>query len=221
MSDAYIPVSRANYLGRVVLSDLVWALIAPVAAGAVRDPGLFGTADMGVVSAYVLLSLPISLICFVHWKLGAIISRYFGLLDATRILKCSMAIVFATATISFVFFRLDSIPRSLPIIHLFILVSLLCAGRILTRTIKRKDGAVQHDPTTRRQERLILVGVNRLTWLYIQMLDQFGFSRHSVVGILGEGRLVGRQVCGRPVIGEPSMITNIIREYSLHGIDIA
>ncbi|MBV8566815.1 MAG: sugar transferase [Methylobacteriaceae bacterium] len=132
-----------------------------------------------------------------------------------------MAIVFATATISFVFFRLDSIPRSLPIIHLFILVSLLCAGRILTRTIKRKDGAVQHDPTTRRQERLILVGVNRLTWLYIQMLDQFGFSRHSVVGILGEGRLVGRQVCGRPVIGEPSMITNIIREYSLHGIDIA
>jgi len=53
------------------------------------------------------------------------------------------------------------------------------------------------------------------------MLDAFDVDRTNIVAILDRNpRLFGRALLGHPIIGPPSAIARVVREYKVHGVDI-
>src|SRR5262249_42574873 len=62
-------------------------------------------------------------------------------------------------------------------------------------------------------------GSNPLSSLYIKLLDTYAPGRRRVIAVLeNRPRMIGRAICGIPIVGPPEQLEVIIAEYALHGI---
>ena len=122
----------------------------------------------------------------------------------------------------FTFTRLDDVPRSVPIIHFFILTAALIGGRVWRRsTVQRQDLGGAFRIKHAREQHVILVGVSRLAWFYIRLLDTFAADRRRVVGLIDINRaLVGRTMFGQVVLGCPDDAAALIDDFASHGMPI-
>jgi lipopolysaccharide/colanic/teichoic acid biosynthesis glycosyltransferase len=217
----FIPTSRANRPRRIELYDVICASAAPWLAFALRDPRCFepGLIDQAII--YSAISLLVAVAVLIWSGISNIIARYFSAADGYHILRTAFTSASATSMVAFFVTRLDTIPRSLPIIHFFVLGAFLVVGRLIRARFVRREKINGENNGLREQENIIVLGANSVASFYIRMIDSFVHGNRKVLAVIDANpRLRNRTILGRQVIGAPADLPDILSEYKIHGIDI-
>jgi lipopolysaccharide/colanic/teichoic acid biosynthesis glycosyltransferase len=105
------------------------------------------------------------------------------------------------------------------LIQLLVLCSLMLGGRALA--MRRREFAGGRVKNYSLESHTLLVGANDFALSYLKMLDAFDVDRTNIVAILDrDPTLFGRALLSHPIIGPPSAIARVVREYKVHGVDI-
>ena len=216
-----VPASRAILKVRIGAFDAACCVLAPAVAFLIRDQGIATQTPLPVVLAYVGTSVFVSFVCVAAFDLCGIVSRFFSTRDALRIGQAALLAVLGSVMALFIAFRLDTIPRAVPVLHVIILASLLIGGRMLSRARRRKKDQTGRPTTSDRHTHTIIIGANALTRAFINMTREVTNSQELVVGILASSaRLHGRRIAGCPVLGLPGHLAALLEEYETHGLRI-
>ena len=115
--------------------------------------------------------------------------------------------------------RLLDISRSLPLIQWFILVAAMIGTRLIVRVYRERSLVTGHQFVPEEHTKhLLIVGVNRLTEVYLRALSDFGARDLSVVGLLANGtQMNGRLLRSYKVLGLPEHLVKIAQELEVHG----
>jgi lipopolysaccharide/colanic/teichoic acid biosynthesis glycosyltransferase len=199
--------------------DLIWGALAPAIALVARDPVLFSWSQLDSSLIYVGVSALLTAASFIWFRLSHSVSRYFSVDDALSVLKASAVAVGVTVVICFLLWRLDNIPRSVPITHFAILSAGNIAGRMqryLRR--RRRDRPSGVSPEA---ENILIIGVSDLCWYYIQFIESMAGDLLHVVALVDDSKsLQNRFVHGYPVAGRVKDLDAIFEEYENHGVRI-
>jgi lipopolysaccharide/colanic/teichoic acid biosynthesis glycosyltransferase len=148
-------------------------------------------------------------------------SRFFSARDAVEVAKSCLISVAVAGALLFSFTRMDETPRSVPLIHFFVLAAGLIAGRSISRIRHRRREARKHDGISEAVENIVIVGVSRLAWFYSKLVEEFADGESRIVALLDEqSRLQRRSLNGYLIAGSPSQASNILDEYAAHGVEI-
>jgi lipopolysaccharide/colanic/teichoic acid biosynthesis glycosyltransferase len=215
----FVPVSRANFAHRIELYDVICVCAAPWLAFALRDPRFLHPALLHQGIMYWGISLIAAVIILYSSGIGSIICKYFSAADCKRIILVAFISVSIASTVAFTVTRLDTIPRSLPIIQFFLLGLLLIVGRLV------RGGTTQREPAgavgSKRDENIIIVGANHIATFYIRLIEKCGLGHQRVLAIVDPNpRLRNQTLAGHRIIGAPEDLPVILREYKIHGMEI-
>jgi lipopolysaccharide/colanic/teichoic acid biosynthesis glycosyltransferase len=196
--------------------DVTWLVATPFIALYLRDPGLFNS-ELIRSCQFALATIVCGLPVFAAFGLSEGVSRYFSVND----LWLAVTATFVTTTTStvalFTFDRLESVPRSTPVIYGLVLGAGLLAARVLHASQSVDRNAVQA-PHLRR---IVLLGVNRFAAMAIALTDCQEPRTTQIVSALDDRmRLMGRTINGVKIVGKLDDLESVISEYALHGIEI-
>ncbi|MBP2310833.1 polysaccharide biosynthesis protein [Azospirillum soli] len=210
-----IPSPRAFL---VYLHDLAMTGIALVVALYLR----VGAQAFDQFRDPLIIGLPILVaIAAVVFRLSGLyrgIWRYASVPDLSTLLRAVSVVVLCFLLVLFMATRLESLPRSLPVILWFVMVVVLGGPRFAYRLFKdrRLGHHVMADDTPRIP--VLLLGVGDSAELFIRSLDQNAGAAYRVVGILDEkDRRVGHAVRGVPVLGGPDDLPRLVEELERKG----
>src|SRR5262249_23331323 len=115
--------------------------------------------------------------------------------------------------------RLEGIPRSTPLIHALLLTAGLLAARAFVRSAHSECDLVATVQFKAPVQHIILIGSNRLSALYIDLLRAYAPGRCRVIGLLDDRpEMVGRSVAGVRVLGPTTDLLPIVNEFKEHGV---
>jgi len=213
-----LPSSRGRFRLRLSPFDVLWAALAPLLALYLRDATVLSAKGTPTVLLYCSLSFVSTLIGFLAFRVSDGISRYFSVHDAIRVINAVIASGLTTTMVLFTFTRLEGIPRSIPILQGLV----LAAGLLLTRGLMRlwdRDDQQAEAGDHSAAEHIIMIGSSRLTSLYIKLLQAHAPVQCEVIAVLDDNqKLLGRTICGVPVIAPPKQLHSVIEEFAVHGI---
>jgi lipopolysaccharide/colanic/teichoic acid biosynthesis glycosyltransferase len=215
-----LPSSHGSFRVRLSAFDVFWAALSPLLALYVRDAYVLSPKFAATAALYCGISLVFSLIAFLAFRLSDGNSHHFSVQDAANVVKAVFSAGFMTALVLFTFTRLDGIPRTTPILHVFILISGLIAMRAITR-FRDSDHTVVNGATHSQIEHIIMIGATRLSSLYIKFVRAYSPLNHRIVAVLDEkAKMIGRAIIGVPVIAKIQNIEPVIEEFAVHGVRI-
>ena len=208
------PASRGHLRIRFSLFDAVWALGAPIIALAVRDAEIISVDG----SVYCLISLAFTLIAYSAFRLHDGVSEFFSVKDAWNVVRAVACAELMTCVLLFSFTRLDHIPRSIPIIHAFILCAGLMTLRAFVRLQETEHGAeIPHGHEG--IEHIIMIGSTKLSFLFVKFLAAYCPGKRRVIALLdGSSGMAARTVSGIRIVGPPDHLQPIIDEFAEHGV---
>lgn len=216
----FLPTSRVSWKFRLEPYDVCCAFVAPWIAFTLRDPRLFdpGLIDQAVV--YSCISLSVGIATMSWSRIGNIIFECFSRVDCYRVIRAAFTSVSLASFSAFLVTRLDSIPRSLPVIHFFVLGSLLVLGR-LVRARRPNAGMANNRLSSSKEENIIVIGANNIGSAYIRLVERFGSRKQKILAVIDlDPQLRNRTLAGHQVIGVPEDLPRILVEYKTHGIDV-
>lgn len=211
------PSSRTRAFSHLSFYDLAWAAISPLIAFLIRDGTIF---RVDSVSLYCCVALITSLCVFQWFKVSAPISGFFSAHDAFVVAQACLISVALTAVFLFTFTRLYDAPRSIPILHFFILSSGLFGGRALVRvTTKRANNNAYSSCCA--FENVLIIEASRLAWFFTKMVEELSFNGIRIVAVLdARPSFHNRSINGYSIVGPPAHLEKIIDEYAIHGVQI-
>lgn len=199
--------------------DVFSVLAAGPVAMVLRDPSLFSTPQVGSAVAYCLIGSGAGLLMVIVFHLGKSLHDHLSVREVRSVVAASLAATALAAIADFSLDRLNYVPRSLPLIQLFVLCSLMLGGRAIA--MRRSGFSGGRVKNYLLESHTLLVGANDFAFSYLKMLDAFDIDRTNIVAILDQNpRLFGRALLSHPIIGPPSAIARVVREYKVHGVDI-
>ena len=210
-----IPSPRAFL---IYLHDLVMTAVALVVALYLRVGGLaFDYYQDALINGLPILVV----IAAVVFRLSGLyrgIWRYASVPDLVQLIRAVSVVVLCFVAVMFLLTRLESLPRSLPVILWFVQIVLLGGPRFAYRLLKdRRLGLGDHAPGVPRIP-VLLLGVGDAAELFIRSLDQNAGAAYRVVGMLDDkGRRVGHAVRGVPVLGGPDDLPRVVEELDRRG----
>jgi lipopolysaccharide/colanic/teichoic acid biosynthesis glycosyltransferase len=211
------PSSQAALRLKWSVIDVLCAAFAPYVALALRDAYILSYANAQMAATYWLISFGFSLFAFAAFRLREGMAHYFSVHDAVEIAKAVFVAELLTCLVLFTFTRLDGIPRSTPVIHALVLGLGLVTARALARF--SADGTIARGGEEVARKHIIMIGVSRLTALYMKFLDAIAPGAHQIIAVLDDARNSwGRSVNGVRVMGPPSELESIVEEFAVHGI---
>jgi lipopolysaccharide/colanic/teichoic acid biosynthesis glycosyltransferase len=197
--------------------DVLCAVVAPYVALALRDAYILSYSNAQIAATYWLISFGFSLFAFAAFRLREGMAHYFSVHDAVEIAKAVFVAELLTCLVLFTFTRLDGIPRSTPVIHALVLGLGLVTARALARF--SANGTIGQGGQELARKHIIMIGVSRLTALYMKFLDAIAPGAHQIIAVLDNARNSwGRSVNGVRVMGPPSELASIVEEFAVHGI---
>ncbi len=214
------PSSRSTFPFRLSLLDVFLAASAPLLALYFRDAYILSATGAEITVLYCVLSFALTILALLTFRVADGISRYFSAHDAINIVKAVVTAELTTSLVLFTFTRLEGIPRTTPILHALILT----AGLLITRTVmmvfdKPSQNTNQTDPSA--IEHILMIGSSSLTSLYIKLLRAHSPDQRHVVAVLDDDqKLLGRAMCGVPVVGVSNQLEPVIEEFAVHGVHI-
>lgn len=217
------PSSRSRFRPRLAPLDALWAIAAPPAALALRDPALLapGGAPDGSSAPFLfaVCATAASLVTFALFRLA---DRAGQIIHGEDVLAISAASATAVAAATFALFtlnRLEGVPRSTPLILMLVLAGGLTLGRALQR--KLRESRLPVAPADGRLRNFLVVGADRFSALAIQLVASQSPPAARVIGVLDERRvLAGRAFAGAPVLGSAHDLEPVLEEYAVHGVTI-
>ena len=207
--------------GLAYLHDVLMTGLAFVAAFYLRVGNeLFGFHYDGLVQG-----LPVVMLT------GAITYRLFGLYrgiwryastpDLIKVTKAATTVSVVSVLLLFMLTRLDTIPRSIPVIQWFVLLILLGGPRFAYRLFKdRRLSLSEFSGGADIRVPVLLVGAGDGADQLIRALSLAPQAAYRVVGVVDDkgGRRVGRAIRGVPVLGDIDSLPMVVESLHARGI---
>ncbi len=192
--------------------------MSPLLALYFRDAYILSSKGAQIALLYCALSLACSIIAFLAFRLSDGVSRYFSVHDALNVVKAAVAAGLMSSLVLFTFNRLNGIPRSTPLLQVLILAAGLLAARTLMLLLD-DDEQLAQSPNHSAIEHIIMIGSTRLSSLYIRFLRSCSADRYHFIAVLDHAnKLIGRTICGVPVVATPQHLEAVIQEFEIHGV---
>lgn len=161
-----------------------------------------------------LLCAAIALFFILLTRLYRRLWRYVSLKDIYTLMKLTAATLVVFYALMFLSTRLDMLPRSIPVIHALLMMTLLCAPRFLYRALHEKRLQL---PAT-QQVPVLLVGATPEAELFIRESVRSPSFAYRVVGIIAsQPQLIGQNVHHVRVYGGVEDVPAIIRKLKRRG----
>jgi len=160
----------------------------------------------------------VALAATAYWWLGLHrgVWRYASIKDLVALVKAVSVITVGFVLGMFLFNRLDTIPRSVPIIQWFVLLILLGGPRLLLRALR--DHRLARAQKRALRVPVLLVGVGTGAELFIRAIQSDVRSPYQPVGILDrKAHRIGRRIHDVPVLGTPGDLEQIAAELAATG----
>ena len=217
---AHTPTSSAR-IGRFInVHDALSVMFAVPIAFVLRDQNFLTDDRLAPTLIYCSVGLAVGFVMLVALHLGKDLVDYGSNRVFQSVVMTSLATAALTPFVIFSFTRLDSVPRSVPVLHFLVLTSLMLFSRVVA-TKRREHREMRCAPRVDRQQQVLLVGANRLAWFYLRMVDSLDFGRTKIVAILDDDpNLLGRSLIGHQVLAPPSQLHRVVSEYKVHGVHI-
>lgn len=204
---------------RLLLSDLALVAIASVVALWLRDNFELAPERLLVFAPHLLITVMVATIALPLFGIHRAVRQFTSLADCLRIMAACGATVVGSLVIGFLVTRLDAIARSLPILQWLLMIAFLIGVRIAARLHHRQTSRVRsHNASMSGCETALIVGVNKLTELYLQSVEQFARDRVKVAGLLDKPGMVGGSLLSHPVLGTPEQLEAVLRRLEVHGV---
>lgn len=152
--------------------------------------------------------------------------RHSVLRDYLRILAAVLAIVACASVASFIYNRLDGVPRSVPILQALLIVFAMVGARVI-RHMQYAASQTQPDDTVvphaigASQETVLIVGATVLAELYVRSITQIARGRIRVEGLLTSSvESLGSPLQRLPILGKPDDVETVLRNLEIHGVAI-
>ena len=144
---------------------------------------------------------------------------YVSLADGIAVVRAATIVALLFVPSMFLFTRLETVPRSVPIISWFVMVTFLAAPRLAYRFFKdRRLGfvGVQHAAC----EPVLLIGAGDEAAHFIRATQQDGDNRYRIVGLVTAtpGR-IGQVIHGIEVLGLERDLEKIDQDLANRGLD--
>src|SRR6516165_4130844 len=148
--------------------DLFCVGLSPYLAFFIRqnfDPSLEALQGL---SSYALICVVAASIGIVIARLHRTVWRYVSLVDALHIITAISLILVGAVATSFVFTRLEGVPRSLPAIQWLLLIAIMIGTRMGFRLWYEhsRHGNMRPGKPEKPVEHILIIGVNDLAELY-------------------------------------------------------
>ncbi|MCF6355628.1 MAG: polysaccharide biosynthesis protein [Candidatus Polarisedimenticolaceae bacterium] len=154
----------------------------------------------------------------VNWFFGLYrgVWRFASIPDLIRILQAVTVALVVSFGLLFLFFRLEDVPRSVPIIFGVLLVMLLTGPRFFYRWLK------DHHIDLRSGERVLIVGAGKAgEMLARDLLRKGGRSYVPVAFVDNKKRWHGQEVHGVPVVDGCDAIPQVVEKYAIDFVMLA
>jgi len=208
----------------LLMVDLSLLALATVGALLLRDNLELSPDRLAFLLPHLGVSVAVAVPVFTLFGLNRTIWRYSSLGDYVRVAGAVLALVSISVGIGFAYNRLEGIARSLPVLQVILATGMMIAVRVLVRLRHARrglrgtklNGDVKVVPGP---ETVLIVGVNRVTELYLQSVTDFAADRIRVAGLLGRReQQLGRLVHQQPILGVVEDVHDVIQNLEVHGI---
>jgi len=131
--------------------------------------------------------------------------------DLLEILRSTTVAVAAFLAIAFLTTRLDGIPRSVPFMAWFIMLSGLGGSRMLFRMLRERRLSLLWEKSGGGRVNALLVGTGDETDIFLRAIGANPQSPYHVVGIVGESaKRIGRMIHGVEIVGSIENLAEIV-----------
>lgn len=225
----HLPTSKSRIQAKLAVTDVFWAVTAPVIALALRDPGLLEPGDfpkeIPATYLYALVAILCAIAALLAFRVSNGLNHLFSVQDALAVGATVALAVASSSVVLFVFTRLDGVPRSTPLIYGLVFGCGLMVDRAVARILHQKAlrARVSADASVSSESlrRIVFIGADRFVSLTIKLLDhQRPRSTHVVAAVDTRPTFVGRSVCGVKIVGLLQDLESILDEYAVHGVDV-
>ncbi len=219
----FIPSSKSTLGYRLDPFDVTSAFIAPILSLLIRDFGVFYSVSPAVIFIYIAVSAFLSVLFFTCFHVGRGLPGYLSVHDAAQIAKATFCAVISTTAFILFFTGIDGLPRSISIIHFFVLITMLSGSRLIQREMFQRRGfrnanCVSHE----NEEHVFIVGAGSLASLYVRYLESQNGSPRKVVAILDNNpNLHGRSILGHTIVGDVQELPALLDDFEQHGLEIS
>jgi len=177
--------------------------------------------DFRAFLPYILVSASVGIIVFRIFRLHLHFFRFFSLYDLGHVLITVTLAVLLTVAVSFSIFRLDNVPRSLPIIHwLFTIIGFLLLRMVgMLFGLHMENRAVQ--PEGAKRIAALIIGYTPAAEVFLRSLPVFAQGEVFVTGILDENpRHLDQRLRQCQVIGHPAELKLVLANMAIHGVTV-
>ena len=159
----------------------------------------------------------VAAVIFRFMKMYQGVWRYASLNDLLNITKAASLTILIFLIILFAVTRLEDLPRSLPIISWFVLITLLGGPRFLYRLLKDRRLDFHLDKDAHLRVPVLLVGSGDSAELFIRDITRTD-SNYRVVGIVSDTTArVGRNIHGVEIMGTIDQISVVVQKLAYMG----
>ncbi|NNE22293.1 MAG: hypothetical protein HKN11_06745 [Rhizobiales bacterium] len=209
--------------------DLFWAVMAPLIAIYAREGFFLSAEEVSGSTIYVVTGFCVAVCVF---PLFSMRQELWGFTSPGDLLRVAVAVLLNVVLVTFIVFIINrhaGVARTVPMLHLLFLLVPLLGLRITCRFFSNRADT-QEDRTTAvmpygsltvQPQHVLLIGVNRLSEFYINMIEELGDGSVEVVGLLSdEVEQCGCQIRSIPVVGTASELRNVLHEFDIRGVNV-
>jgi lipopolysaccharide/colanic/teichoic acid biosynthesis glycosyltransferase len=213
---------------KLLIVDVLLVVIGIFLAQALRDNFEFVATNVSGLIPYVIASIISSIVVVTGLGLNRSVWRFSSMRDYLILAAAAAVIVVSSLLLTFSLNRLEGTARSIPFLSFLTILVLLVGARVYARIhySTRRGGAKQFateaaDGDLLTKNSTIIIGLNRLTELYLQAAHEMGHGKPRIAGLIGRNTgHTGRLMHRFPVLGEPEQLPEIIRQLRVHGVVI-
>ena len=206
------------------ICDLIAIGSAAVCAFLIRENFETSFEELMAFAPYVATTVLTGAASLIVSRLHRGVWRLSTLSDYLRICGLSVFIVVLSLAFGFLGNRLQNISRALPVIQIVFTVLGLVGLRVTARLLfawshKNIAHATARPDYARDTRTVILVGLNRLTMLYVRSVEDLANSKVRVAGIItDQASNHGRSLGKYPILGRSTDIEAIVANLAVHGV---
>jgi lipopolysaccharide/colanic/teichoic acid biosynthesis glycosyltransferase len=206
----------------VLSIDLVLVAIATALALSLRDNFEISWPHVVALVPYAGLSLLAAAVTFPLFGVSRVVWQFTSMRDYLTIVLATAVTVVAALALGFVINRLEGIARALPVLQALLIIAQLVGLRVGVRMayLATRRRAPARTGQSARGETVLVVGVNKLTELYLHCVAEFAGDRVRIAGLLDNEHPVGATILTHRVLAPPEQVAEALRTLEIHGVSV-
>jgi O-antigen biosynthesis protein WbqV len=203
------PRGYVAYVHDIIMAAVSFAISLYLRLG--EDFFFYSTAE--TLTRAGMIFTAIAALVFLSMGLYRGVWRYASLNDLLAIARSATLVVMTFLLVMFLWTRLDTLPRSLPVINWFVLMALLGGPRFCYRLYKDRRFDIRLEKEGHPCIPVLLVGAGDGAELFIRSIARSPEANYRVAGIVAENSSrVGRHIHGVTVMGTTDGMAAVVEK---------